>query len=66
MTPLQSVHAFGIGISVLFQEMARYGFYKLIARAEPNLKLTSELKLNDRLSRLSYAMSGGLGFGLIR
>ena len=66
--PLRDQLAFGITIAVLFQELFRYFFYKLLRTAETGLQKVAEvgiIEANTPISRLSLAFVSGLGFGII-
>ena len=63
MTPLQNTHSFSIFYALLFQELARYGYFRLIKRSQQILDMGAE-DPKSPFNFLGYAYSSGLGFGL--
>jgi anterior pharynx defective protein 1 len=68
VVPLRDDLAFGVTFAVLFQEVFRYLFYRLLRRAEAGLQKVSEVGAAGAitpLNRLSLAYVAGLGFGIM-
>lgn len=66
---LQSSYlAFGVVEAVLFQELFRFGFYKILRKAEVGLKKVTEVGTDGSVvtdSRQTLAYVSGLGFGVM-
>ena len=68
VVPLRDDLAFGVTFAVLFQEVFRYLFYRLLRKAEAGLQKVSEVGASGvitPLNRLSLAYVAGLGFGIM-
>ena len=68
VVPLRDDLAFGVTFAVLFQEVFRYLFYRLLRSAEAGLQKVSEVGVTGvitPLNRLSLAYVAGLGFGMM-
>ena len=59
----QQLNGLTIFYALLFQELFRYGYYRLIVRTESTLHMGA-YDSNSRYNRLSYAYASGFGFGL--
>lgn len=64
MYPLRDWHALTIGYFVVFQELFRWFYYLLYAKAEKGLFTTAK-DPNFRLNKPLFAFVSGLGFGLV-
>lgn len=63
--PLQDQLAFGLVFSVIFQEIFRFCYYKLLRKAETGLKKVTESYAQITISRHTLSYVSGLGFGLM-
>ncbi|KAI9595931.1 gamma-secretase subunit Aph-1 [Syncephalis fuscata] len=62
--PARSLHPVTLLYAVLIQEIIRWGYFKMIERAEKGLHTTAK-QPTSRLNRTSFAFASGLGFGVI-
>ncbi|XP_054712340.1 gamma-secretase subunit Aph-1-like [Uloborus diversus] len=68
VVPLRKELAFGVVFSVIFQEVFRFCFYKLLRKAEVGLKKVQEVGADGTVvssNRSTLAYVAGLGFGLM-
>ncbi|XP_035209372.1 gamma-secretase subunit Aph-1-like [Stegodyphus dumicola] len=68
VVPLRKQLAFGVVFSVIFQEIFRFCFYKLLRKAEVGLKKVQEVGADGAVvssNRSTLAYVAGLGFGLM-
>lgn len=69
VVPLKEFLYFGVTFSIIFQELFRYLFYRLIRKAESGLQKVSEVGSqpghNISNSRSQLAFVSGLGFGVM-
>lgn len=68
VVPLRKQLAFGVVFSVIFQELFRFFFYKLLRKAEVGLKKVQEVGADGAVvssNRSTLAYVAGLGFGLM-
>lgn len=66
VVPLRGYLSFGLVFSIIFQELLRYGVYRLLRRAEQGLKEITDNEANsdaDDLQSLAYV--SGFGFGIM-
>ncbi|XP_077285167.1 gamma-secretase subunit Aph-1 [Arctopsyche grandis] len=64
VVPLRSYLAFGMFFSVLFQELFRYGVYRLLRRTENDLRQIADSQLIIENKHV-FAYVSGMGFGVI-
>ncbi|XP_013187142.2 gamma-secretase subunit Aph-1 [Amyelois transitella] len=62
VVPLRSYLAFGMTFAIIFQELFRYGMYRLLKKTEAGLKEISE-NHDIGANKLEMAYVSGLGFG---
>lgn len=68
VVPLRKTLAFGLVFSVIFQEIFRFSFYKLLRKAEVGLKKVTEVGADRHAvttGRNTLAYVAGLGFGMM-
>jgi len=68
VVPLREQLAFAVPFAVLFQEIFRYLFYRVIKKAEMALEKVQMQELTDKgmvFDRFAVAYASGYGFGLI-
>ncbi|GAU90850.1 hypothetical protein RvY_03210 [Ramazzottius varieornatus] len=67
--PLQDKLAFGLAVSVVLQELFRFGFYLTMRKAEAGLQMVSHDEMykdhNIAKARHTLALVSGFGYGLI-
>ncbi|XP_054167132.1 gamma-secretase subunit Aph-1-like [Oppia nitens] len=69
VVPLKDYLSFGVTFSILFQELFRYIFYRVLRKAEPGLSKVSEVGTpsgsTSTNNRTQLAFVSGLGFGIM-